>query len=52
MYVLADSSKFGNGYFSVICPMDEVHQIITDNRISESNRQKAEALHIQMVIAE
>lgn len=52
VYVLADSSKFGNGYFSVICPMDEVHQIITDNHISESNRQKAEALHIQMVIAE
>ena len=29
VYVLADSSKFGGGYLSVICPTNEVYKIIT-----------------------
>ncbi len=42
VYVLADSSKFGGGYLSVICPTNEVDKIITDDgvskRISEGKR--------------
>ena len=29
VYVLADSSKFGGGYLSVICPTNEVDKIIS-----------------------
>ena len=42
VYVLADSSKFGGGYLSVICPTNEVDKIITDDGVSKriSRRQK------------
>ena len=33
VYVLADSSKFGGGYLSVICPTNEVYKIIRDNAL-------------------
>ena len=51
VYVLADSSKFGGGYLSVICPIDQVHKIITDNQISKSDIKKAEELGVSLVIA-
>ncbi|MCD7869490.1 MAG: hypothetical protein LUG59_02805, partial [Enterocloster clostridioformis] len=30
-YVLADSSKFGGGYVMVVCSLDEISAIITDD---------------------
>lgn len=51
VYVLADSSKFGGGYLSVICPINEVYKIITDNGVSRENVQKAEELDVPLVIA-
>ena len=41
VYVLADSSKFGGGYLSVICPTNEVDKIITDDGVSKEDIQKA-----------
>ena len=37
VYVLADSSKFGGGYLSVICPTNEVDKIITDDGVSKED---------------
>ncbi len=35
-FVLADSSKFGNGNMFTVCPIEKVHKIITDRDISHS----------------
>ena len=51
VYVLADSSKFGGGYLSVICPTNEVYKIITDDGVSKENIQKAKELDVPLVIA-
>ena len=51
VYVLADSSKFGGGYLSVICPTNEVYKIITDSDVSKENIRKAKALNVPLVIA-
>lgn len=51
VYVLADSSKFGGGCLSVICPTNEVDKIITDDGVSKENIQKAKELDVPLVIA-
>ena len=51
VYVLADSSKFGGGYLSVICPMRDVHKIITDHEVSAENIKKAQEARVPLVIA-
>ena len=51
VYVLADSSKFGVGCLSVICPTNEVDKIITDDGVSKEDIQKAKELDIPLVIA-
>lgn len=51
VYVLADSSKFGGGYLSVICPTNEVYKIITDDGVSKENIKKAKMLDVPLVIA-
>ena len=51
VYVLADSSKFGGGYLSVICPTNEVDKIITDDGVSKEDIQKAKELDVPVVIA-
>ena len=51
VYVLADSSKFGGGYLSVICPTNEVDKIITDDGVSKEDIQKAKELDVPLVIA-
>lgn len=51
VYVLADSSKFGGGYLSVICPTNEVDKIITNDGVSKEDIQKAKELDVPLVIA-
>ncbi len=51
VYVLADSSKFGGGYLSVICPIHEVYKIITDGEVTRENVKKAQELKVPLVIA-
>ena len=51
VYVLADSSKFGGGYLSVICPTNEVYKIITDDGVSAENVSKAKELGVPLVVA-
>lgn len=50
-YVLADSSKFGVGYLSVICPLNEVFCIITDDRVKPEILSRAKKEGIPLVIA-
>lgn len=51
IYVLADSSKFGGGYLSVICPINQVDAIITDSGILPEDRHKAEELDVNLIIS-
>ena len=51
VYVLADSSKFGGGYVSVICPVKQVYKIITDAQIGKEYVRKAEREQIPLVVA-
>ena len=51
VYVLADSSKYGGGYLSVICPTNVVDKIITDDGVSKEDIQKAKELDVPLVIA-
>lgn len=51
VFVLADSSKFGGGYVSVICPVNQVYKIITDSQIGKEYVRKAEKEQIPLVIA-
>lgn len=51
VFVLADSSKFGGGYLSVICPIRKVYKIITDNEVSKENIRKAQEQEVPLIIA-
>ena len=51
VYVLADSSKFGAGYVSVICPVKDAYKIITDSKIEKEYIRKAEQEQIPLVVA-
>lgn len=51
VYVLADSSKFGCGYFWVVCPITDIYEIITDNGVTQENIDKAEKNKVPLVIA-
>ena len=51
VYVLADSSKFSGGYLSVICPLTDVHLIITDDEVAKENVKIAKELNVPLVIA-
>ena len=51
VYVLADSSKFGGGYLSIICPITDVHLIITDDEVAKENIKIAKELDVPLVIA-
>ena len=51
VYVLADSSKFGGGYLSVMCPMNAVYKIITDSHVSKENIAIAKEMKVPLVIA-
>lgn len=51
VYVLADSSKFNNGYLTVICPFNRITKIITDKDISQENIRSAELAGVPLVLA-
>lgn len=51
IYVLADSSKFGGGYLQVICPLSQIHKVITDSNISQECIRMAEKAQLSLVVA-
>ncbi|MGO5051634.1 DeoR/GlpR family DNA-binding transcription regulator [Lachnospiraceae bacterium LCP25S3_G4] len=51
VYVLADSSKFGGGYLQVICPLSQIHKVITDSKVDKACIHLARKAGLSMVIA-
>ena len=49
--MLADSSKFGSKDLFMVCSVDEIYSIITDNEIEESYVKEAEKMNVRVVIA-
>ncbi len=47
--VLVDSSKFGGGYLSVVCPLTDITRIITDDGIKEEYVKTAEDLGVTLI---
>lgn len=50
LYVLADSSKFGSAYLSVICPMEQITKLITDTDITKEYQKQAKQVNAPIVI--
>lgn len=48
--LLVDSSKFGGGYIMVVCPLEKITRIITDDGISDEYRQMAHQKNVDMEI--
>lgn len=52
VYALADSSKFGGGYLSVICTFEKIYKIITDRQVDSAYITRAEQEKVALVVAE
>lgn len=50
LFVLADHSKFENGYLSVVCPISEKFTFITDGGIDDSIRNNAKKINMNLVV--
>ncbi len=50
LYVLADHSKFENGYLSIVCPMSDKFILITDNKIDPEILKRATSMHLNFTI--
>ena len=48
--LLVDSSKFGGGYIMVVCPLEKITRIITDDGISEEYRKMAHQKNVDMEV--
>lgn len=48
-FVLADHTKFGGSNLFTVCPIKDVHTIITDAGVSKEIIQTAQKLHIKLV---
>lgn len=51
-YIMADSSKFGETYLSVICKCADVDAIITDSLLSASFSRQMDSLGIDYILAD
>lgn len=49
LFVLADHSKFENGYISVVCPISSEFTFITDTGIDDNVRKKAEKINMNLL---
>lgn len=50
-FVLADSSKFGSKDLFMVCSVDEIYSIITDDGLDESHLKEAEKMNVKIIIA-
>ncbi len=46
IYVLVDSTKFDGGYIMVVCPLDRIERIITDNELSKEHIKTAKEKNV------
>jgi DeoR family transcriptional regulator of aga operon len=49
--LLADSSKFKKRSFAFICPLNRIHKVITDEKISDDDRKRLLDAGIELLIA-
>ncbi len=52
VFVLVDSTKFGKKSFGLICGLDQVDHIITDNRIDKDTAKEIRSLGIDLIICD
>jgi DeoR family transcriptional regulator, fructose operon transcriptional repressor len=52
VYILADNSKFNQTFLSIVCPIEEVDFIITDNKVSDETVEKTLEQDVEIIIAE
>lgn len=50
IYALVDSSKFNGGYIMVVCPLNRIEKIITDDEIEDKYKSIAEEKNIDIDI--
>ncbi len=50
LFVLADHSKFDNGYLSIVCPMSNSFTLITDSGVSDDNIRLAASMGLDMLV--
>lgn len=52
LVILADSSKFTTRKSIIMCPLDKVHAVVTDENIDDNSRKMLEDQGIQVIIAQ
>jgi DeoR family fructose operon transcriptional repressor len=50
--LVADSSKFGQRALSMLCPLTDVHEIVTDDGVSDEWRAVMESANVRMEVVE
>lgn len=51
VYLVADSSKIGQRSFSTLCGVDRIHTLVTDDGISDADRQAFIAAGVEVIVA-
>jgi DeoR family transcriptional regulator, fructose operon transcriptional repressor len=49
--VVADSTKFGHQSLTHLCPLETVHRLVVDNRITDDWRAKVQAAGLDLIVA-
>lgn len=49
--VVADSSKFGKSSLARLCALDQVHTVVTDQRLSDSWRERLTCAQVELVMS-
>lgn len=52
LIVLTDSSKFGQRSSLLLCPLNRIHTVITDDRIDDRSASMLEAAEVRLIVAE
>lgn len=52
VFVLADSSKFNHSSGNVVCELDNIHTVITDDKISDQSAAVLERAGVRLVVVE
>lgn len=52
LIVLADSSKFGQRSSLLLCPLNRIHTVITDDAISDRDAQMLDAADVRLIVAQ
>ncbi len=50
--LVADSSKFGQRALSMLCPLSDVDEIVTDDRVSEEWRSVMKSANVRMEVVD